>query len=306
MLDVTLLGSGGMLPTKERWLTSCLLSCEGSGIIIDCGEGTQIAVKEAGCRLTTTDLICITHFHADHISGLPGLLLSLGNEGRTAPITIAGPPGLAGIVKSLCVIAPNLPFEVRIKELYSFEPFNSGMLKVTPFQARHSINCYGYSIVLPRRGKFDPRRAREANIPLKYWSHLQNGQTIQEDGKIFTPDMVMGEDRKGLKVTYCTDSRPVRSITENAADADLLICEGLYYLPEKLARAKKTGHMLYSEAAQIALEAGVRRLWLTHFSPAVEYPEEGLAYAKDIFPEAECGYDGKHIDLCYDNGEDGK
>ena len=205
------------------------------------------------------------------------------------------------MVRSLCIIAPNLPFEVRVKELSELQPFMSGMLQVVPFQARHSINCYGYSVLLPRKGKFNPQRAKAAEIPLKYWSHLQNGQTVQDGGKIYTPDMVMGESRRGLKVTYCTDSRPVRAITENAENADLLICEGLYYLPEKLTRAKKTGHMLYSEAAQIASDAKVRRLWLTHFSPAVEYPEEGISYAAAIFPEVECGYDGKHINLCYDN-----
>ncbi len=301
MLDITLLGSGGMLPTKERWLTSCMISCEGSSIITDCGEGTQIAIKQAGCRLSTTDLICITHFHADHISGLPGLMLSLGNEGRTEPVVIAGPPGLERIVSSLLVIAPNLPFEVQIMELCELKPFYSGLLEVVPFRARHSVSCFGYSFILHRKGKFDPNRAKAAGIPLKYWSALQKGQTITDGDDIFTPDMVLGESRKGLKVTYCTDSRPVRSITENAEGADLLICEGLYYLPEKLPRAKKTGHMLYSEAAQIASDAGVRRLWLTHYSPAVEHPEEGLSFAKSIFPPAECGYDGKHIDLQYDN-----
>lgn len=301
MLDITLLGTGGMLPLKNRWLTSCIISCEGKSILIDCGEGTQIALKNTKCRMKPIDLICITHFHADHLSGLPGFLLSMGNEGRTDPVMIAGPKGLEDIVRSLCVIAPNLPFEISFMELCELKEFQLAKLNITPFRAEHSIECLGYTFLLPRSGKFDPVLARKNNVPVSLWSRLQKGETVTEGGRSYTPDMVMGKSRKGLKVTYCTDSRPTKNIADHAKGSDLFICEGLYYDPGKLARAKKTGHMLYSEAAELAGSAQVKRLWLTHYSPAVEFPEEGLSAAKEIFPDAECGFDGKNIVLSFEN-----
>ena len=300
MVDVTLLGCGGMLPMKNRWLTSCLISCQGHSILIDCGEGTQIALKCAGKKCTPVDLICITHFHADHISGLPGFLLSMGNEGRTEPITIAGPKGISHIVRSLCVIAPNLPFEINYLEADKAQTFECGLLTVTPFEACHGIRCYGYSVELKRKGRFLPEKARENNVPMCIWSALQKNDTVEYEGSTFTYDMVSGGERKGIKVTYCTDSRPVSNIVSHAENSDLLICEGLYYEPEKLDRAICTGHMLYSEAATIAKNADVKQLWLTHFSPAVSDPQEGISAAKDIFPPTECGYDGKNIDICFD------
>ena len=301
MLRVTLPGTGGMMPTKERWLSTCIISCEGHSILIDCGEGTQVAVKFAGCRIKPVDLICITHFHADHISGLPGFLLSLGNEGRVEPLTIAGPKGIKRIVKSLCVIAPALPFEIRFRELTEPEPFEEAGFTVTPFKVRHRVECLGYSFYLPRIGKFNVEKARALSIPQNLWNPLQKTGQVMYNDKLYTYDMVSDGDREGIKVTYCTDTRPVNSIIENAKNSDLFICEGLYYSPDKLERAKLTGHMLYEEAAELAVKASVKRLWLTHFSPAVEFPEEGISAAADIFENAECGFDGKTIDLVFND-----
>lgn len=300
MLDITLLGTGGMLPLKNRWLTSCLVSCEGHSVLIDCGEGTQIAVKCAGKKTKNVDMICITHFHADHISGLPGFLLSLGNEGRTEPVTILGPKGLNHIVKSLCVIAPCLTFDLNIREIPKTTNIKCGNLYINPFHAEHGIDCYGYSIELKRNGKFDPAKAKLNNVPVAVWSALQKNDSIEYQGNLYTSDMVLGESRKGIKFTYCTDSRPTKIIAQNAENSDLFICEGLYSQPEKLARAVETNHMIYSEAAQLAKTANVKKLWLTHYSPALTDPEEGIEFARNIFPDAECGFDGKNIDLCYD------
>ena len=301
MLEVTLLGTGGMLPKNNRWLSSCLISCEGHSILIDCGEGTQIALKAAEKKPKPIDLICITHFHADHISGLPGFLLSMGNEGRTEPVTIAGPPGTEKVVQSLCIIAPKLPFPVIIKELSEPEIFRSGLLEVSFFSAEHTVKCIGYSFYLPRKGKFDPQKAIENNVPMEIWSELQkNGEAVYENN-IYTYEMVGGDDRKGLKVSYCTDSRPCGSIISGAMGSDLLICEGLYYDPEKSRGAAEKGHMVFSEAASIAKDACVKCLWLTHYSPALKDPQSGIDEARKIFRESECGYDGKSITLKYEN-----
>lgn len=301
MLEVTLLGTGGMLPLKNRWLTSCLLSCEGHSILVDCGEGTQIALKNTNCKMKPIDLICITHFHADHISGLPGFLLSMGNEGREAPVTIAGPKGIEMIVKSICVIAPNLPFELKFQELSDNTKLKSNDLEVTAFKGEHSVECLGYSFDLPRKGRFNAVKAKALNLPVSIWSVLQREGQIRYDNKLYTYDMVSDGERNGVKVTYCTDSRPIKNIVKHAKNSDLFICEGLYYSADKIGRAIKTGHMLYSEAAEIAKKSDVKRLWLTHYSPAVTDPEEGLSVAKSVFEQTECGYDGKQLDLIFEN-----
>ncbi len=288
------------MPLKNRWLSSCLLSENGHSVLIDCGEGTQIALKETGQRFKPIDLIAITHFHADHISGLPGLLLTMSNEGRTEPVMITGPEGLSRIVRSLCIIAPKLPFPLQCVEYHESLCLTVDRLTVQAFPVRHSIPCLGYRIDRKRSGKFDPEKARRNGVPLALWSRLQNNERIEQDGKVYTPDMVLGEARRGLRVVYSTDTRPVQAIVKQAENADLLICEGMFGEDEKLAHAKEKGHMLFSEAAALARKAAVRRLWLTHYSPSLTDPEEYLSHATDIFASAECGFDGKTIDLLFD------
>ena len=193
MLDVCLLGTGGMMPLPYRWLTSLMMRYNGKSILIDCGEGTQIAMREKGWSPNPIDIICFTHFHADHISGLPGMLLTMGNAERTEPLLLIGPRGLAKVVASLRVIAPELPFEVKCMEItenaqtFSFEGF-----RLEAFKVNHNVLCYGYSIVIDRAGRFDKDRALEQEIPMKFWSRLQKGETLEENGRVFTPDMVLG------------------------------------------------------------------------------------------------------------------
>jgi len=305
MLDVCLMGCGGSIPKPDRWLTSALFRYGGECVVIDCGEGTQLAMKEAGFVAGKVSLILLTHFHADHVSGLPGLLLSIANEGRVDPVVIAGPKGTSRIVSALCIIAQGLPFQIYIYEFPNgggelpaeYLPVNTNAacaVKIRSFPGRHSMPCLGYRISLPRGGKFDPVRAKEQGIPVKLWSRLQKGETIEQDGVTYTPDMVLGGARRGIEVSYVTDTRPTEVIVEAVRDSDLLICEGMF-ADDKTERAKKSRHMTASEAAKIALDAEVRALWLTHYSPSMPDPKEAEKEAREIFPNAEAGFDGKHI-----------
>ena len=301
MLDVCLLGSGGMMPLPYRWLTSLMTRYNGSNLLIDCGEGTQIAIKEKGWVFKPIDVICFTHYHADHISGLPGLLLTMGNADRTEPLTLIGPKGLERVVNSLRVIAPELPFEIKFIELSEAqEKFEINGYNITAFKVNHNVVCYGYTLEINRAGKFDAARAQELNIPLQCWNRLQKGEDVETDGKLFTSDMVLGEARKGIKLTYCTDTRPTSSIIENAKVADLFICEGMYGEPDKEAKAKEYKHMTFKEAAGLAKEAQVKELWLTHYSPSLVRPEEYMEDLTDIFPNAKAGKDKKSITLKFE------
>lgn len=298
MLDICLLGCGGMMPLPRRWLTAMMTRYNGSSLLIDCGEGTQVAIKERGWSFKPIDVICFTHYHGDHISGLPGLLLTMGNAERTEPVTLIGPKGLERVVNALRVIAPELPFELKFIELTRPEEvLELNGYRLTAFRVNHNVICYGYTLEILRQGKFSPENAKAAGIPLKYWNPLQKGQTIEEDGRVYTPDMVLGPARKGLKVTYTTDTRPTESIARNAAESDLFICEGMYGEKDKLEKAKEYKHMTFYEAASLARTAQVKEMWLTHYSPSLIRPEEFLEETRMIFPETYPGKDGKTVEL---------
>lgn len=298
MLDVSLLGTGGMMPLPYRWLTSLMLRYNGKSVLIDCGEGTQIALREKGWSPNPIDVICFTHYHADHVSGLPGMLLTMGNAERKEPLLLIGPKGLAKVVNSLRVIAPELPFEIQYREIEQAEQsFSFDGFEIKAFKVSHSVVCYGYSMIIGRAGRFDKDRALERQIPMKLWSRLQKGETITQDGVSYTPDMVLGEPRKGLKVTYCTDSRPTDTIAANAAGSDLLILEGMYGEPDKLSKARENRHMTMYEAASIARAAQVPELWLTHYSPSLMRPEEYMGDVRKIFPNTIAAKDGRTVEL---------
>lgn len=301
MLDVCLLGTGGMMPLPHRWLTSMMVRYNGMSILVDCGEGTQIALKEKGWSPKPIDMICFTHYHADHISGLPGMLLTMGNAERTEPLLLIGPKGLTRVVSALRVIAPELPFPIECREITGTEEtFVFNGIRIETFRVNHNVLCYGYSLSIDRAGKFCVENAEKLGIEKRYWSRLQKGEVIQTENGVWTPEMVLGAPRKGLKVTYTTDTRPTESIVEHAADSDLFICEGMYGEPEKKAKAKEYKHMTFYEAAELAKKAKVKELWLTHFSPSLIRAEEFMNDVRKIFPNSYAGKDGKTAELSFD------
>ena len=251
MIDVCLLGTGGMMPLPYRYLTAMMARYNGKSILIDCGEGTQIAMKQKGWSPKPIDVICFTHFHADHISGLPGMLLTMGNAERTEPLLI-------------------------------------------------NVICYGYNLIVERAGRFQVEKAKALGLPVQLWNPLQKGNVVEFEGKTYTPDMVMGSPRKGIKVTYCTDTRPTRSIEENAAHADLFICEGMYGEPDKQQKAREHKHMTFYEAANLAKAAEVSQMWLTHYSPSLPWPDQYLPQVTKIFPNAITAKDGQTIELDFE------
>ena len=302
MLDGCLLGSGGMMPLPYRWLTSLMMRFNGSNLLIDCGEGTQIAIKEKGWSFKPIDTICFTHYHGDHISGLPGLLLTMGNAERTEPLTLIGPKGLERVVNALRVIAPELPFPIIFKEIQGPEQtFEQAGYKITAFRVNHNVTCYGYTIEIERAGKFDVERAKAADIPMKFWSKLQKGEIMEEGGRIFHPEDVLGPARKGIKVTYCTDTRPAEIIAKQAENADLFICEGMYGEPEKAKKAVEYKHMTFEEAAKLAKKAKPNQMWLTHYSPSLVRPEEYMDEIRKIYPDIYPGKDGKTVELDFED-----
>ena len=301
MLTITLLGTAATMPLPDRALTAAVAECGGHSLLFDCGEGTQTAARRAGVNLMKMDAVCLTHYHGDHISGLPGLLLTMGNADRTEPLTLVGPRGLERVVSALRVIAPELPFEIKFIEITKPEEvLELNGYRITAFRVNHNVTCYGYTLEILRPGKFSPDSAREHEIPLKFWNPLQKGQTVEDEGRIYTPDMVLGPPRKGIKLTYTTDTRPTESILRNAKGSDLFICEGMYGEDDKIEKAKGYKHMTFREAATLARDAEVGEMWLTHYSPSLVRPDDYMDTVREIFPKAWPGKDGKSVELNFE------
>ncbi len=307
MLDVCLLGTGGLMPLPDRHLASMLVSCDGVSILVDCGEGTQVSMRKNGVSPYDIGLILLTHMHGDHVAGLPGVLLSIAGTERREPLVIAGPRPLLDVVRGICVIVPNLPYDVRLMPLPDPLPpdedephLSCGKMDVFPFSVEHHIPCLGYRLHLPRRPAFDPRAARRLGVPIEQWKTLQFGQPVEVGGRSVEPKEVLGPPRKGITIVYATDTRPVDAIVKASSGADLLICEGMYGDESKSQEVHEKYHMLMQDAATIGARANVKELWLTHFSPANPSPEEYLEQVKEIFPRTLIGVDGMQKKLAFE------
>jgi ribonuclease Z len=300
MMDVYLLGTGGTIPQLKRRLSAALIKINGMGILIDCGEGTQLALRECGQGFKSIGVICLTHFHADHTGGLAGLMLTMAESGRTEPVVMIGPKRLSWVVQCLLVIAPRLPFEIAFHEVdKSGQHYAFGGIGITAFELAHNIPCYGYAFELNRAPRFMPERALALGIPKEFWGRLQGGETVRVGMKFFKPKQVLGEARKGLKVAYATDTRPAADIEKYAFGADILICEGMYGDDSEKQKAQERGHMTFSEAAEIAARAEVEELWLTHYSPSLDDPQAHIAAASERFSNVKAGFDGMHKTLIF-------
>lgn len=285
MIEVILLGRGGVMPLAERGLTSLYLRYNGKAILIDCGEATQIELRKNKAKYSEIDAILFTHLHADHICGITGFLLTLGLEGRTAPLRIYGPRGIGWAISTLTAVGPALTYPLEIIELSDETEFSEIGLRLNAFPLLHSVDCFGYRMELPRLPRFDPERARALGIPVRLWKILQRGESAEG----FEPADVTGGERKGLSVLYVTDTRPVEAISRYGAGVDLMVLEGMYGEADGAEKAAETTHMTMQEAARIAAECGCGELWLTHYSPSVKDPLEYESEIKGIFANTEMG-----------------
>lgn len=293
MLDVGLVGTGGMMPLYNRWLASAVIRYKGRCILVDCGEGTQVPLRGIGWGFANIDAILFTHYHADHVAGLPGLLLTIGNSGRKEPLLIVGPPPLSSVISGLTVITPGLPYKINFMEVKGdpYKPLYIGDILVRNMAVNHGMPCVCYSFEIKRRGEFSVDKAKELNIPVKFWGRLQKGEVIDYNGIQLVPNMVLGPARKGLKISYCVDTRPTVDIPWFIENSDLFICEGMYGDNNDIDKAEEKKHMLFREAAAVAEAGKVKELWLTHFSPAMRRPQEYIDNARLIFKNTHIGVD---------------
>jgi len=308
MLTITLLGTAATMPLPDRALSAAYAECGGHGLLLDCGEGTQAAARRAGVNLMRADAICLTHYHGDHIFGLPGLLQTLGAQGRERPLTLFGPVGLPEVWAAVRALTGPLPYPVRPRVLTAGEPLLLENLAdgwpagaaLVPFATKHRVRSIGYRLELPRAGKFSPERARALGVPVQQWKLLHRGQTILVEDKEVHPADVLGPPRKGLSFVFSGDTSPCPGLLQAAQEADLIVCDATYALPEQEEQAKQWGHSTFGQSAALAVQAEAKRLWLTHYSPMITDPEAELHWAQEIFPASECGFDGKRITLQYE------
>jgi len=300
MIDALLLGTGGMMPLVDRYLSALLIRCEGEMTLFDSGEGTQVPMRESGWGFKRLSSIVLSHLHADHVMGITGVLFSVGNAGRSEPLTIYGPPGTLAVAQALTIVVPGLPFEVMVHEIESGERLRlPAGIELTVGQAEHRDRCFFYRVDRARDRRFEADRAQAAGIPVRYWSQLQRGDSIEWDGTRYDAAAFMGPERRGVALGFVTDTRPVPEMPELLQGVDLLVCEGTYGDDADLEKAIPKTHMTFREAATIAHEASAGALWLTHFSPAVSDPSLFLGNAASVFPNTTVGYSGLETTLAF-------
>ena len=304
-LEAFVLGCGGMMPLPYRHLTSVLLRRDGDLFLFDCGEGTQVSLRRLNLKWKKIDAIFISHTHADHVTGLPGILMLSAQVDRTEPLYIYGPPKIKEYVEtSRKVLDMYINYPIIVKEITAPCVVHSGKdFYIRAFPLEHTKTCVGYTLEeLDRPGEFNPEKARELKVPCgPLWSQLQSGfEVTAEDGSIVKPEQVLGDKRSGRKFSFVTDTLYKPSITEEVKGSDLLICEGMF---EKalIDQAKEKKHMTAVQAATIAKNANVRRMCMIHYSPRYTDKELGLllSEAQEVWPQAELSRDRMQIDIPY-------
>jgi len=262
-LDVLFVGTAGSAPTARRGLPAILVRRGSARLLFDCGEGTQRQlVRSVG--LIELDEIFITHYHADHVLGLPGLLKTYSLRGRERPLTVYGPPGLQRLFAGLRPIVGKTTFDVRLEQLEANGEVRRDGYRIATFEVDHSVTAHGYALLEePRPGHFNPERARSLGVtPGPDFGRLQRGETVNG----VSPGQVMGEERRGRKLVLAGDSAPTEMTAAVAHEADLLVHEATF-ADEDAGRATETRHSTARQAAEIAEAAGVEMLALTHLSP---------------------------------------
>jgi ribonuclease Z len=306
MLSVTFLGTGASIPTIDRNVAALAVQREGETLLFDCGEGTQRQMMRYGVGFSFREIF-FTHYHADHMLGVTGLLRTLGLQDRSQPVTLFGPRGAQRILGAAITLGiERNKFPVEVVELKPGDRLVRDQYDIVAFETEHRADTLGFALVEhPRLGRFNPERARELGIPEgPLWGRLHKGETVTlEDGRTFTPADLVGAPRSGRSLVYTGDTRPSFAVIQAAKEADLLIHEATFG-GDELERAKETGHSTSAEAARVALEAGARRLALTHISSRYNRDaSELLAEAKAVFPETVIARDGMTIEVPYPDAE---
>ena len=304
-MEAFILGCGGMMPLPYRHLTSVLLRREGDLFLFDCGEGTQVSLRRLNLKWKKIDAIFISHTHADHVTGLPGILMLNAQVDRTEPLYIYGPPKIKEYVEtSRRVLDMYINYPIVVKEIEAPCVVHSGKdFYIRAFPLDHTKICVGYTLEeLDRPGEFNPDKARELGVPVgPLWAQLQNGfEVLASDGSTVKPEQVLGEKRSGRKFSFVTDTLYKTTIADEVRGSDLLVCEGMFE-SELIDQAKEKKHMTSVQAATIARDAQVRRMCMIHYSPRYtdRELEKLLNEAKEVWPAAELSRDRMQIDIPY-------
>jgi ribonuclease Z len=300
MMQVTFLGTSAAVPTVDRNVSGLMLQREGELLLFDCGEGTQRQMMRYTAGFAVEDIF-LTHYHADHTLGIPGLLRTMGLQGRTAPVRLHGPRGAQKHLGALVALGmERTKFPVEIVELRAGEVLARGEYDLVIGEAQHKGDCLAYAIVeRDRLGRFDPDLARSIGIPEgPMWGKIHKGEPVTlPDGRVVTSAELVGPARPGRRVVYSGDTAVSPGMVELAGGADLLIHEATFGADER-ERAVETGHSTAAGAAGVARDAGVKRLVLTHISARYtrEAPEL-VAEAREIFAATEVARDGMVVEV---------
>jgi ribonuclease Z len=305
-LSVTFLGTSASRPTVERGVSAVSLVREGETMLIDCGEGTQRQMMRYGVSFNFGDLF-FTHFHSDHVIGALGLMRTLSLQGRTEPLRVWGPRGVAQVLKRTDAFGEQLTYPVEVAEVTPGLAIARKEYVIVPYAVDHrGAIAVGYALIEDeRRGRFNPDLARDLGIPEgPLWGKIHKGEAITLDnGRVIEPSTLVGATRTGRRVVLTGDTRPCAATLEMAQGADLLVHESTFG-DEEAARAIETGHSTAREAAQVAAAAGVRHLALTHFSARYSRDPSDLdREAREVFPRITIARDGMEIDIPFADAE---